>query len=232
MLDAPKSPGLTGLFFDFKLVALLVACLLLSGCLSSSSSAVARTVEAFVRDRRAATFSDGQIVASGLGVLEVSIDRRAPISMILGGVDPESFVMSFYSQDRARIDVVNGYVVRTRGFQNDVLERIALGVNPFERGLHQLDSLRTFFWKVSLSEGGRGLVAQSRYERVGETQVVLLGKSITVSEMIEYWMIPALEIRVENRFFYDRDGIVVMARQTLGAGTPVFETRLRSYSKP
>lgn len=232
MSGARKSPGLTGLFFDLKVVVTVVASLLLAGCLSSSSGAVARTVEAFISDRRAATFSDDEIIASGLGVLEVSINDRAPISMILGGLDSDSFVMSFYSQDRARIDLINGYVVRTRGFQSDLLERVALGPNPFERGLHQLDSLRSFYWKVSFANGPRGLIAESRYERVAESQIRLRGRLVTVSEMIEYWMIPELEIQLENRFFYDRDGIVVSSRQTVGAGVPVFETRLRSYNRP
>jgi hypothetical protein len=224
-----ESPVLSGLFFDPKVVLLLVLMLGLQGCLSSSSGSVLRTVTAYVDDRRPQILTDEEINALGFGVLEVSIDGRAPISMIFGGLDSRSYTLSFYSQDRARLDMINGQVVRSRGFAVDVLERRPIGLNPFAVGLHKIESLRTFFWKVSLSNGARGLIAESRYELGNESTIVISGKSVSVTEMIEYWEIPELGFKARNVFLYDDEGIVVATRQSVNADTPRFETTLRSY---
>lgn len=224
-----ESPVLSGLFFDPKVILLLMLMLGLQGCLSSSSGSVLRTVTAYVDDRRPQILTDEEINALGFGVLEVSIDERAPISMIFGGLDSRSYTLSFYSQDRARLDMINGHVVRSRGFAVDLLERQAIGLNPFAVGLHQIDSLRTFFWKVSLSSGARGLIAESRYERGNKSTIVLLGETVSVTEMIEYWEIPELGYQIKNVFLYDEQGIVITSHQSVSADTPRFETRLRSY---
>ena len=66
-----ESPVLSGLFFDPKVVLLLVLMLGLQGCLSSSSGSVLRTVTAYVDDRRPQILTDEEINALGFGVLEV-----------------------------------------------------------------------------------------------------------------------------------------------------------------
>jgi len=224
-----KNPVPAGFFFGFRFLLICVGCGVLVGCLSTGSSSVVRAVKTVINDRNQNTFSASQIESAGVGILEVQIGDRLPISMVLGGVDSETFILSFYSQDRARLDFLNGRLVRSRGFSTDVLEVAALAENPFLAGLHQLDWLQTYYWKVSLSPGARGLIATSRFSVGGDDTVQLGDQIIPVVRIFETWSIPELEFTNKNSFWVNRQGIVIRSQQKVGPDTPLLTALLRTY---
>jgi len=203
--------------------------LMLNACVSASTSAVSDTVRAVVTDRREATLTDAQVSALGVGALELQIDSRKPITMILGEVDPDSFVLSFYSQDRARLDLMNGRLTRSRGFQRDYLENNPIGEDPFFDGLHTLDTLRTYYWRVSLGEGPRELVTRSRFAVEESPPIVLNGARIPVKRAVEYLQVPDLNFETENHYWFDASGVVIKSSQQLAPGYPRLKFLLRSY---
>jgi hypothetical protein len=224
--DCRKARVKPGFFMKGIFVSILAV---LVGCESASMKSVTNTVRFVVSDSRPQTLSDVKLAELGLGVIEVDIDARAPISMILGGIDPQNFTMAFYSEDRARLDILNGRVTRTRGFETDLLERTAIGADPFVIGLHQIEPIRTYFWKVSFSEGPRSVVGESQFVVGDGSTIELMGKQIAVRQAIEYWSIPDLSFSYENRYWFDQNGIVVKSEQKAGPDTPLFRLFMRSY---
>ena len=215
--------------FLFRALFALLTCTLLSGCLSSGSTAVFDSVQRLVDERRVVKLDRALVERTDAGILKVGIDRRRPVFFELHAIHPTRYVLDFKSVDGAFLQLYNGHIRGTYRLGPELLTLAPLADDPFDHGFTNTHPAKTYFWSLSVPTLGSSLVAESRYRFDGSESVHTLYGTWKARIVSELWEIPELNYRAENRYWIDPQGLVIKSVQAPVPLSATFNLKLESY---
>jgi hypothetical protein len=204
--------------------------LLCSACGKTFLSDVPTVWRTYVMDGSELSLTRADVDRIPYASLAVRLGRGAQTLLILGRYDGD--MLDWISADREVIVTRRGRVVRTYGLPEDLKETVFLTADPVGRPSGAVAASQQCLRTLDVDPGHRdGIVVTSRFEKLRDETLDILGEPIATELWQERGAAPRLDWEFTNLYWVDPDtGYVWKSRQAATPTLPPLETIV--YRRP
>lgn len=221
-------------FYLKPVQALILAALVtLSGC-SQKIQNIGNTLHVATMGYKDVALSQEQIKALPYAAIQLKWGPGPRVLSVLAFAEGED--LKWVTHDKAMVVTRHGRLIKTLGFEHNVIYTANLAADPLPRLLQlwQQQNQQALRWGTERDyQPGyfSGYKALSRFVYRGQEQVNILGKPQTLVRFSELVSYPKLSVTQENTFWLSPNtGEVIKSLQFIGPGLPAVEiTLLKPY---